>query len=377
MNRLPVITGIGLVTPLGADAPATWDALLRGEYIRDHARVKLDREPGVERVSQLAARAAREATQRAGWSADELTSNDTALVVGTSKGPVEMWLAAPPSTSDNVGPAGRVASCVVHGVSDVASRLACELKLGHGARVTLSAACASGLHALVRAAMMVRDGTARRALVVAAESSLHPLFIGSFKRLGVLPAEGVGCRPFDVERDGFLMSEAAAAVCLEADNEHPARGDVRVEHFAIGADAVHLTSGDPNTGMLRRLLSSVTDGQTIDLVHAHGTGTILNDPVELAAIESTIAGPDDAGPSVYSHKGALGHSLGAAGLVAVAINCMAHTRGTVPPNVQTHSPLPAGRLRLSRDAQTRPIRHSIALASGFGGTAAAIRLASS
>src|SRR5205823_525501 len=92
---------------------------------------------------------------------------------------------------------------------------------------------------------------------------------------------------------------------------------------------------------LRHCLARVAGGGVIDFVHAHGTATEANDPIELAAIESIL--PPGERVSVYSHKGALGHSLGAAGLVSVVINCIAHQRGIVPPNVRTTSPLPTGR----------------------------------
>ena len=105
----------------------------------------------------------------------------------------------------------------------------------------------SGLHALIHATMLIQSGRVKRALVVAAEASVHPLFVGSFRRLGVLPPEGFGCRPFDQDRAGFLMSESAAAVCLEADEIHPSRrrGVAPVDRFALGGDATHLTGVDP------------------------------------------------------------------------------------------------------------------------------------
>ena len=97
-----------------------------------------------------------------------------------------------------------------------------------------------------------------------------------------------------------------------------------------------------------------------------------NDPVELAAIEATVV-PGET-PSVYSHKGALGHSLGASGLVSVVLNCEAHRHGVVPPNVQTTTPLPAERVRIERGAVERPVRRSVAIAAGFGGAMAAVSL---
>src|SRR5439155_4190997 len=107
------------------------------------------------------------------------------------------------------------------------------------------------------------------------------------------------------DRDGFLMSEAAAAVCLEP-AETGARGYARIERFALGGDATHMTAGDPDGGTLRRLLKDVVDERPIDLIHAHGTGTVFNDPIELAAFEAECIREGSPAPMVYSHKGALG-----------------------------------------------------------------------
>src|SRR3954464_875948 len=107
-----------------------------------------------------------------------------------------------------------------------------------GPRLTVSAACASGLLALIRGALMIKSGEAKRVLVVGAEASVHELFIGSFRRLGVLAKAGEGCRPFDEGRSGFLMSEAGAAVCLESGDG--GAGEVLIEKMAMGGDATHL-----------------------------------------------------------------------------------------------------------------------------------------
>jgi 3-oxoacyl-[acyl-carrier-protein] synthase II len=245
--------------------------------------------------------------------------------------------------------------------------------LTDGPRLTISAACASGLHALIRAVMMIQSGEVSRVLLVAAEASVHPLFLASFDRLGVLPPAGGLCRPFDVHRQGFLMSDAAAAVCLEAvDASDLPRGLVAIDGFAMGGDATHLTGSDPQGRVLRHLLGKVIGGEPVDLVHAHGTGTVTNDSMELAALESVLP----AGPAacVFSHKGAMGHSLGASGLVAVAINCMSHRTGLVPGNINTVVPLPAEKVRIGSGVERRSIRRSVVHAAGFGGPAAVVGL---
>ncbi len=370
------VAGFGLVTPLGISAAKTWDALLAGRAIETHACSPLPSCVNEPRVTSLAAHAAGEAVASAGWSRDGFNREPIAVIIGTSKGPVETWLSAPPSYM-GLSPYVTVGCDDAFGLAGVCDAVAREIGAGEGPRLTLSAACASGLHALGRAAMMIRAREVRRAIVVAAESSLHPLFLGSFKRLGVLPRDDRGCRPFDRDRDGFLMSEAAAAICLTAreinSDGDTTPGEIFVDRFALGGDATHLTGGDPEGRVLRHLIKQVVGARPVDLVHAHGTGTTTNDPVELAAIDAAACGS----PSVYSHKGAIGHSLGAAGLVSVVLNCMAHEHGLIPPNVRTHRPLPADRVTIAPHVVQRDIRRSIAIAAGFGGPTAVVSLTSS
>jgi 3-oxoacyl-[acyl-carrier-protein] synthase II len=382
------ITGVGLVTPLGRSTNQTWRAILAGEHITTHTRLDIEcptrfgdgpegpahvaqsrqkspalravAKPGSEfrdvpRVITVAIDAVNEAITQAGWT----DCRDTAVIACTSKGSVENWMSdAAPSTD--------------FGLSDLSSAIADHIGSNDGPRLTLSAACASGLHGLIRGAMMIESGEARRVLVAAAEASVHPLFLASFKRLGVLAGEGELCRPFDINRGGFLMSEAAAAVCLESEPE--GHGIVTIDRCAMGGDATHLTGSDPDGRVLRHLLGRVIDGRPLDLVHAHGTGTVSNDATELAAFEASL--PQNSRPTLYSHKAALGHSLGASGLVAVVLNCLAHQAGVVPGNINTQSPMRCKIFDVDRVPIKRPIRRSIVHAAGFGGPMAVVGLIS-
>ena len=197
--------------------------------------------------------------------------DDVAIIACTSKGSVESWIeTSAPKLGDGFG------------LSDLSTVIARHIGADFGPRLTLSAACAGGLHGLIRGAMMIQTGEATRVLVVAAEASVHPLFLNSFQRLGVLSAEGELCRPFDQNRSGFLMSDAAAAICLEAG---PVPHSIAtVKRFAMGGDATHLTGSDPDAKVLRHLLKEVIGEDPIDLFHAHGTGTISNDETEIAAL---------------------------------------------------------------------------------------------
>ena len=258
-------------------------------------------------------------------------------------------------------------------MATVSAAVAETFRFGDGPRLTLSAACAGGLQAVARAVLMIRAGEADRVLVVAAEASVHPMFIASFGRLGVLVPPGELCRPFDLDRRGFLMSEAAAAVCIEARRSPGSAGThVTVDGAALGGDASHLTGVDPRGATLRRLVAGVTPDHGFDLVQGHGTGTVLNDAAELAAMSAGL--PDGgAAATLYSHKAGLGHSLGASGMVSVVLNCLAHQRGEVPPNVNTRRPMPTP-MRLCNSIVRRPIRTSLACAAGFGGGVAVIAL---
>jgi 3-oxoacyl-[acyl-carrier-protein] synthase II len=142
----------------------------------------------------------------------------------------------------------------------------------------------------------------------------------------------------------------------------------------MGADATHMTGSDPAGATLRYLLQKVVAARPVDLIHGHGTGTTINDPVELAAFDDLCDSADHPSPVVYSHKGALGHSLGASGLVSVALNCMMHRRGIALPNVQTRRPLPTRGLHINPQPLERRIRRSIAAAAGFGGPTAVVSL---
>jgi len=363
VEPIPLITGLGLVTPLGVSVESSWRGLLEGRHILDSGRVGQVAHADEPRVNLLALCAAEQALGEAKWSDNERSS--AALLVGTSKGPVESWIGASACNS------------ITRGISDTANCLADHFGFSTGPRRTLSAACASGLHALIFGAMLIRSGQVSRCLIVGAESSLNPMFIESFRRLGVLAKPGEGCRPFDRDRSGFVMSEAAAAVTIEAADETSARsrsgGYAKIDSFALAGDATHLTGSDPTGRTLSRVLANVINHRPIDLIHAHATGTVLHDPVELAAIATNLI-QHDAEPLIYSHKGALGHSLGAAGMISVVLNCLIHRHGIIPGNVRTQAPLPIRGARIDANPVAGNFRRSIVTASGFGGTIAAVAL---
>lgn len=395
MNTSAVITGLGLITPLACGVQANWQALLAGRSLRDHGKIQptLPVADAPDRVSALALIAARQAIQSAPNflqdSDPASTSSRCALIVGTSKGPIDQWLADHArSFLTNIATSDNEKGGELHfspfkpnlGLHTISQWLDRQLPLAQGPRLTISAACASGLIALIRGVMMLRSNQADRVLVVAAESSLHPIFLASFKRLGVLSPPDQLLRPLDVRRNGFFISEAAAAICLERRQARPT--ELVIDRFAQGGDAYHLTGADPSGRIQRYCLTRAIDGRPVDLVHAHATGTQLNDPIELAAIDASLAGISPTArpgrradlPLVYAHKAAIGHTLGASGLVSLVLNCLMHKHGCVAGNINTDQPLQVENLQIGCQAITRPILRSVAIASGFGGATAAVSL---
>ncbi len=205
-----------------------------------------------------------------------------------------------------------------------------RLGLADGVVHTSVAACSSGLHALHRAAMAIREGECERAVVVASDASLHAMFEGSFARLGVLApvgADGVRrCEPFGEGGEGFFLVEAAAAVVVETARGLGGRKPLAwLEESWIGGDGTALIAVDERTEGLRaglRACGGGGGGGGLAFVHAHATGT-GHDAHELAAIRA-VAGEE---VEIFSHKKWLGHSLGAAGLVSVVLSVMSHERG--------------------------------------------------
>jgi 3-oxoacyl-(acyl-carrier-protein) synthase len=174
------IAGCGLMTPLGTSSAQTWDAILAGRVIETHGQVPLTSRDGEPRVNTLAIHAAREAVAASSWTHGETGSDSTAILIGTSKGPIDAWLTAPPEHILNSAYAA-AGGDDVFGLAGVCDAVAREVGAGAGPRLTLSAACASGLHALSRAWMMIRSRQVRRAIVVAAESSLKPPVFEQFQ----------------------------------------------------------------------------------------------------------------------------------------------------------------------------------------------------
>jgi len=380
----PVIRGVGLATPLGVSAWSTAAALLAGRTTADRlARcaesgdpldaTTLARATGgsafagltlTDPAVELAERAAREALADAGAAGGDCVRT----IVASSKGAV-LSLLKPASTDRRKA----AATLGPHGFLLAESRR----RLSLGETTAVVAACATSIHAIEQAVREIRAGTPR-VLVIAVESALHPLFVESYRRLGALaPIDPIGahrCAPLDQSRRGFTLNECAAAIVLESPGAAATSGWGRIAGVATGVQPYDLVRAAPEFTTLERLVRRVAgDGAPLALVQPHATGTPDNDEREMRALERAL-GDGRRGAPAYAAKGAIGHALGAAGLVNIVLGCLFGRIGRLPPMPWLDRPIPTS-LSLSRDG--RPIERGlhVCVASGFGGHVGAVAVA--
>jgi 3-oxoacyl-[acyl-carrier-protein] synthase II len=247
-----------------------------------------------------------------------------------------------------------------------------------GAAIAVATACASGADALGLAMDMIRAGRADIVIAGGAESTVTEYCIGGFqsmKALSTNPDPATACRPFDKERDGFVMGEGAAVLILESEAHAKARGAkvyAELAGYCATADAYHLTAPHPDgVGIVKAMRAAMEDaGLTpadVDYINAHGTSTPLNDPMETKAVK-TVFGDDARRIKISSTKSMTGHLLGAAGAIEALITVLAIRDGVFPPTIGHKTPDPECDLDIVPNAiQTGPIRAALSNSLGFGG----------
>lgn len=344
-----------------------------------------------DRAVQFAVTAALEAWQRAGLGlSDSPAPQRIATVISLSKGGVHALalragLAA--ASPGQAGQGGEAAPPLSGATADAAAR-AVAARLGTAGPVASPVtACASGGHALAWGAAMIRRGVADVALVGAAEASLHPIILGSYRRMGVLAPPGddpaASVRPFSATRRGFAIGEGAGVLVLESAasaRQRNVRPLAWVRGWASGGQATGLAEMEPGGETLARLIGDALRRgglapDDVDFVHAHGTATAVNDLAEARAIRAAL-GPAARRVSVASTKGTHGHLLGAAAAVELVLTVLAMQRGAVPPTANLTDPDPEIGLDCTPLVpRGRDIRCALKIASGFGGHMIAVALA--
>ncbi|MEC9372629.1 MAG: beta-ketoacyl synthase N-terminal-like domain-containing protein, partial [Planctomycetota bacterium] len=378
------ISGIGLVTPLGLGAWPTVAALLAGRTTADRlaslpeeaidptwiARATAGcavapvaaEDPAVE----IGERAAREALDDAGLGAGE----EIDLVLAASKGAIAA-LCDPKSA-----PALRERAAAIgpHGalIDGLRRRLAGRTLVRDAAAPV--AACATSIAALREARRRIEMGWSRRVVIVAVEAALLPQFVWSYKRLGVLagldPATAHVARPLDAGRDGFTLCECAAAVVIESEKSLRERGGksarARLLGTALATQPDDMVRAAARFDSLERLTRAVAGEREIALLHPHATGTKDNDERELAALAAALGDERAARTPVYASKGAIGHPLGAAGLVNVVMGCVFARAKKRPPMKWIERAVESA-FPIERDAVGSGGGAQVVVAAGFGG----------
>ncbi|MGP1451145.1 MAG: beta-ketoacyl-ACP synthase II [Wolinella sp.] len=246
-----------------------------------------------------------------------------------------------------------------------------------GPNLSSVTACAAGTHAISDATKTIILDGADRMLVVAAEAAICAVGIGGFaamKALGDLNGEPLkASRPFDLNRNGFVMGEGAASLVLEEYESAKKRGAIiygEIIGFGESGDANHITTPAPaGEGALRAMKAALKMAATkIDYVNAHGTSTKYNDMYETMALKSAFGGKESV-PPISSTKGQLGHCLGAAGAIEAVISLMAMQNGILPPTINYETPDPDCDLDyIPNVAREAKLTTAMSNSFGFGGT---------
>jgi 3-oxoacyl-[acyl-carrier-protein] synthase II len=342
-----VVTGRGIVSSVATGADNFFDALLglRGGVTDEGVAPCAEFDPETvmtpkearrtDRFTQLAVGAADEAVAEAGLMGDVEPSR-VGVIVGTGVGGLttlqkecQVWL----EEGDRA-----VSPLFVPMMMPNAAAGQVAMRLGaHGPGFSVASACATGAHAIGEAKRMIERGEVDVVVAGGTEAALVGLCLAAFRRMGALSREGIS-RPFDVNRDGFVMGEGAAVLVLEREEHAKARGAKvlgRVTGYGASNDAFHITQPEENgRGAIEAMTAALRDADLspadVGYVNAHGTSTPFNDRIEAKAIRQVL-GED--GPPISSCKGAVGHTLGAAGAIEALACVEALRRGALPPTL--------------------------------------------
>jgi 3-oxoacyl-[acyl-carrier-protein] synthase II len=340
-QRRVVVTGLGVVAPCGSGRESFWNGLLAPPPVGLRRVEDFDPAPWfdnpkdarrTDRFAQFAYAAAAMAIEQAGDLG--VSPARAGVVLGSGIGGLAT-LEEQILVNYQKDPR-RVSPFLVPMMMANAAGAGLSMRYGfQGPSSTVVTACAAATHAIGDAMRWIRSGVADVMLSGGAESSMTPTAIAGFTNMTALSRSGIS-RPFDVERDGFVMGEAAAVLVLEDLDHAVARGATvlgEVLGAANNADAYHITAPSPGgAGAVACMEQALADAgvRAEDIVHinAHGTSTGLNDAAEAEAIAKLFGTP---GPIVTSTKGITGHALGAAGAIEAAAVLLAMEKGVVPP----------------------------------------------
>lgn len=403
-QRRVVVTGMGALTPIGLSVEAFWDAMMRGEsgaapityFDTERFDTKfacelkgfdvdnhLDRKQArrLDPFAQYGIVAADEALRDAGVANGELSSEDkdrTAVIFGSGIGGIQVFHEQTTNYDQN-GPRRMSPFFIPMLIPDIASG---HISMRYGFRgpnYCIVSACATGNNNIADAFLLIQRGQADAALCGGSEASISELGVGGFNALKALstrnddPAHA--SRPFDADRDGFVLGEGAGALFLEELEHARARGAkiyAEVIGFGMSADAYHITAPAPDgSGAALAMRNLLRDAglkpEDVDYLNMHGTSTPLGDVAETKAIKQ-VFGEHAYRMNVSSTKSMTGHLLGAAGAIEAIASILAICNDCIPPTINFEKPDAECDLNYTfNKPQRREVNVAISNAFGFGG----------
>ncbi|MFC2010875.1 beta-ketoacyl-ACP synthase II [Chloroflexota bacterium] len=371
-NRV-VVTGIGSLCPLGLDINTIWDNLVAGKSGIDYITL-CDPEPletkfagevkgfdpsnymsrkearRMDRFAQLSVAAARQALEQSGIQINSKNETSIAIVIGSGIGGLTTLFQEMKVLLES-GPSKVSPFLVPMMISDMAAAQVSIILGIKGLNLCTTSACSSSSDAIGVACELIRRGDAESAITGGSEAIINPIGIAAFNALKALSTRNdepkLASRPFDAERDGFVIGEGACLLVLESLDHAQKRGaNIMAEIIAYGAngDAYHITQpAEDGEGAVRAMQLALNKAELIpsdiDYINSHGTSTPLNDKMETRAIK-TVFGKDAYNIPISSTKSMTGHLIGASGAMEAAACIMAIKHGIIPPtiNLTNHDP---------------------------------------
>jgi 3-oxoacyl-[acyl-carrier-protein] synthase II len=411
MSAKVVITGLGVVSPIGIGVPQFWKAALEGQsgissitsfepfpmegyrsrvagQIRDFSPeqyLPAGQGDRVDRYAQFALVAAKEALADAALVMEREPAHRIGVMVGAGMGGMVMGEREITQLYQQQRPHRVHPNFIPVITLNSASGIVAMAYGAKGPNLTISTACSSSAHALGQALNCIRAGSADVVIVVGADASITPLVFAGFCSLRALSTKyndqpERASRPFDRGRDGFVMGEGAGALILESlahAKKRKARMYAEVAGYAATSEAYHMViprEDGAEVAMTMRLAledAGMTPGQ-VDYINAHATSTTVGDAVEVKAIRQLFKTRADK-LAVNATKSLIGHTLGAAGSLAGVVTALALETGLVHGTLNLDDPDPACHLAgLSRDSQARKPKVAMVNAFGFGSNNAAV-----
>jgi 3-oxoacyl-[acyl-carrier-protein] synthase II len=406
VRRRVVITGVGVVSPLGLDAPSTWSALVEGKSgigpitkfdvsaysCRIGGEVRgfvpenyIDRKEvkKMDSFIQFAIAASTEALKDSGLKIDADNGERVGVYIGSGIGGMPLFEETHKALLDK-GPR-KISPFFIPGmIINLAAGHVSILFGAKGPNLACATACATGNHAIGEAMRLIREDYADAMIAGGTDATIVPLAVGGFCAMKALSTRNDeperASRPFDADRDGFVIGEGAGVLVLEEREHALARGATiyaELAGYGLSGDAYHISAPSPNgEGAARAMRGALRDAKVeaheIDYINAHGTSTPVGDTIETLAVKS-VFGSHAPKLAFASTKSMTGHLLGAAGGLESAITSLAVRHGIVPPTINYETPDPSCDLDcVPNIARRMPIRAALNNSFGFGGTNASL-----